>query len=507
MRIFCLVILSSLFTLNVASQEWENSKHFGGDGNYRIHEVEVDNNNIYVAGLLSGTNDTITSHGSFDVFLAKLDNELNLEWFKQIGGELFDDLYFDITVHKDIVYFLLGAQDTVYFAKDDTLISDGSHDVFLASYLSDGNVNYIKKIAGSSTAQRATSLDIDNNEDIIVGGFYTDSITFENDTIVSSGTNQYLGKFDIDGNYIWSKNIPGTNSRTRLTSINAYSDGYYIDGYFVDSLLFDIETITSTSSDVSDLFLYKTDYNGDGIWVRRGYGNGNDVTGSITKDDYGNIYYTGYFNSDTLTIDYDENIIAQDTLFNKGDFDIFINKYNREGNLQWTKAYQSPNREYAVDIAQNYGNLYIGGYYTDSIAFGNDTLISPFVDDRNMFVSIFDLEGNHLKANHILGSDNGADYIDGIALSKANHSYLGGYFKSSSLYVGDSTYTNSNTNALDGLVVEYFAPLSAAFTDQQNVSCPGSDNGMLVVKPYFGVPPYEYSWSHTDTLASDTATN
>ena len=39
-----------------------------------------------------------------------------------------------------------------------------------------------------------------------------------------------------------------------------------------------------------DVFIYKVDFTGDGLWVRQTYGDGAVKTGTITNDKYGNIW-------------------------------------------------------------------------------------------------------------------------------------------------------------------------------------------------------------------------
>ncbi len=62
-------------------------------------------------------------------------------------------------------------------------------------------------------------------------------------------------------------------------------------------------------------------------------------------------------------------------------------------------------------------------------------------------------------------------------------------------------------NKSDLFFAIYQHPLKAVITKQVNVSCNGLSDGMLQVTPYFGKPPFTYTWSHDANLHSTTADN
>ncbi len=68
-------------------------------------------------------------------------------------------------------------------------------------------------------------------------------------------------------------------------------------------------------------------------------------------------------------------------------------------------------------------------------------------------------------------------------------------------------YTSTNTNKSDLFFAIYQHPLKAVFTKHVNVSCNGLSDGMLQVTPYFGKPPFTYTWSHDANLHSNIAQN
>jgi uncharacterized protein (DUF2141 family) len=92
-----------------------------------------------------------------------------------------------------------------------------------------------------------------------------------------------------------------------------------------------------------------------------------------------------------------------------------------------------------------------------------------------------------------------------LDIAPDNTVYTGGYFTSSSIGIGDTTFNLHGTQ--DMFLGRFSSELAATFSDIQRPSCNGSSDGRLVVKPAFGVTPYSYSWSHDGTMNSDTASN
>ncbi|MCK5168258.1 MAG: SprB repeat-containing protein, partial [Bacteroidales bacterium] len=498
-----LYFLLFILPLGSFSQTWIISQHLKCDDDLRIYDIKKDiNDDFYIAGIFKGTFEGNISEGFFDIFIAKLNSNFNLEWIQTAGSS---SIEFDprIIIDKENNIFLLGAfRDSCVF-ENQYLKSDGNYDVFLAKYSSGGKLNWAKKIANYPSQQSPTDIDVDNDNNLIITGHYTDSIFIYDEKIVSPGKNNFYAKFDTSGAKLWVKNISGSSTGSRFANVKVYQNEYYFNGYFRDDMNFDLKTITSNVAGKQDLFLYKTDINGDGIWIRRTYGDDIDVTGSITGDNYGNVYFTGYFQSSTLSADSTETVLANQVLNHVNDFDIFILKYNKSGTLQLNKHFGKNGRDYGIDLNVNNDILYMSGYYSDTIVFGNDTLSSTGTSDRDMFLTSFDLNANPYNSISLGGTD-GDDIAAGAIVLNSGEAVMGGYFQSTTLTVGDSTYTNGGV--FDGIIAKYYAPLSTAFTKITNPTCNSQSNGELIITPIFGEMPYTYTWSHDGGLTDSTAT-
>ena len=91
--------------------------------------------------------------------------------------------------------------------------------------------------------------------------------------------------------------------------------------------------ILSTQLNSFDGYIQKLDSNGNLLWVYQVASFSANLVTSITTDNQGNIYATGYFRS---TVDFDPS--ENNTLLTSAQLnDVFILKLNENGNFIWVK--------------------------------------------------------------------------------------------------------------------------------------------------------------------------
>ncbi|MBU8892228.1 MAG: T9SS type A sorting domain-containing protein [Bacteroidales bacterium] len=507
-KLLLALILFSILSNRVFSQNFILSNSITSSSKVRTAELKKVSDGVLYYGDFIGTLN-VTGNPSADVrdiFLAKYNDSFELEWIQQIGGTLKDWAY-DLVVHDNYIYIVGRYQGTCIFDGGAEVLSALGivYDSFLAKYKLDGTFVWAKPFAYNEADQQATTIDVDKNDDLIIGGFYTDSITFEIDKFISAN-GMFYSKADTSGALLWVENIPTDNTGSKIQAISAFDDGYYFTGNVEGAATFDIGGIASNDPLFSDVFLYKTGFTGTGSWLRKtyGYGSADTKTGTITGDDYGNIYFTGLYGGTYIEVDENSSQISSQTLVNNGSLDAFIIKYNKTGDLSWHYNYGNAGEEWARDIEFKNGFLYLTGYFSDTLFVENDTLISSDPLDYDAILGMFDSEGNMLRAAHIEDANDGT--TSGIALSvdSENNAYWGGDFKASQITIGDSTFNKSGIQS--GFISKYKPTYTVAFTKKQNLTCNGDSDGELIVTPYFGVPPFNYNWSHDVGLNDSTAT-
>src|ERR1035438_914204 len=177
----------------------------------------------------------------------------------------------------------------------------------------------------------------DLNGNVFVTGIFHDTISFGSFTLYSlnpNGLNNiYIVKYNSSGIVLWAKSA---NDSAGLFSYSMAPDNLgnvYVTGYFAtSSIAFGSYTLTNPSNEVN-AFIVKYDPNGNVLWAKSSIGttNGEDYGNSITTDVNRNVYVTGYFTSQKLSF-------GTDTINNTGQSNIFIVKYDANGNLMWLKG-------------------------------------------------------------------------------------------------------------------------------------------------------------------------
>lgn len=504
-----LLLTGIVIAINITfAQNFILSNTITSNSQVTIVDMQKASDGTIVTGYFIGTLDVPAAYTAvaFDAFVAKYDEDFLLEWIQPITGS-FAEFPFGLTLHDNYIYLVGAYKGTCDFDGGSEILDAGTStfDAFLAKYNLDGNFVWAKPIAYNEADQQVRAIDIDKDDDLIIAGYYTDSINIIGNTFVEAN-GLFITKADTSGSVIWANSIATDDVNSRIEAVSAFNSGYYFSGNIKGSIDFDVKNISSSNASYTDAFLYKTDFTGNGLWLRKTYGSGDDDTrtGTITGDNFGNVYFTGFFGTSYIQVDENNTTVSSKQLTNNGSLDAFIIKYNKTGDLSWSYNYGNEGEEWARDIEYKNGFLYLTGYFSDTLYVEDDTLTSSDPDDNDALLAMFDAKGNLLRAAHILDSDNGT--VSGVALDidDENNAYWGGDYKATEIYIGDSTHTLAGTKS--GFISKYKPTFTVAFTKKQGITCNGSDDGELIVTPFFGVPPFDYNWSHDVDLNDSTAT-
>lgn len=238
----------------------------------------------------------------------------------------------------------------------------------------------------------------------------------------------------------WANRAGGTPSEEGTAISNDAEGNTYVTGFFSTSIsgpntdLFG--SIPVIGYNASDIFIAKYDSTGNLVWAKSAGGGLDDKSKGIALDINGNVYITGYFNSPVINFD---SISLNTTMGN----DLFIAKYNNNGDILWAKNVGGGSGDYSNSIATDeMGNSFITGYFTSaSILFGTTTLNNPFSASggHNYFIAKFDSSGNHVWARTATGSN-----VTGnsIRVNEAGNIFVSGFITGSVSF--DSINVTSN---------------------------------------------------------------
>lgn len=199
----------------------------------------------------------------------------------------------------------------------------------------------------------------------------------------------------------WAKSAGGTDY-DRGASITSTNDGnFLVAGTFQGSASFD--TITLTSDLYEDIFIAKYQSDGTLLWAKSAAssGSGGGFTGSVFEDNDGNIYLAGTFGYYSVTGGGGDITFDEETSFTSyGNQDIFLARYDADGNFDWAEHVGSWLSDKCVSTIDVHGNIIISGKLWETVYFneGSDTLV-PF-HGFDIFLAKYDPLGALLFYNN-----------------------------------------------------------------------------------------------------------
>ena len=263
---------------------------------------------------------TITGHA--DGLLLKLDATGSFLWARQFISPYPNPVYMaDVAVDGNGNCIIAGnfANDSLSIG-DTTLVSTGGNDIFLAKYLPDGTLDWVKQGTGSSR-NYAYDVATDPNGNIFLCGDYWYQAIFDTLLLIPGGL--FLVKYDPMGNVDWGKSAGGNNS-AKAYGVAAGPDGSVtLVGFYKSQIALGDTTLTTGQFDLNALMVnYQA--NGDFAWALQagdfGSGSGHqDEAYSVAMDATGAAVVTGYINDGTV-------IFNDTTLIGFGYHDVFVTK-------------------------------------------------------------------------------------------------------------------------------------------------------------------------------------
>jgi hypothetical protein len=203
-------IVSIIFASNFSySQKFKWVKPIGGTNADRLYDVKSDyyGNPISVgfssSNFISG-NDTVNNNGGNDIIILKQDKYGNYIWTRFFGSSA-EDIATSVAVDQNNNIFVAGSFSNSIMFDSITLTSNGGKDAFILKLNSNGDV--IKAISFGGTGNDACNdLAINNNGEIIIGGNYGGGFSFGGITLGHAGNNDvFFSKIDSTFNVVWLK--------------------------------------------------------------------------------------------------------------------------------------------------------------------------------------------------------------------------------------------------------------------------------------------------------------
>ncbi len=309
---------------------------------------------------------------------------------------------------------------------------------FLLLCLLAGIINYAQqfewaKNMGGSGSDQGLSITVDNSKYVYTTGRFPGTADFDPGSGIvnltsKGGEDIYVCKLNESGELVWAKSIGGGGADFGQSITVDASGNVYVTGVFNSTVDFDPGTGTHDLTSVGeyDIFILKLDSSGNFLWAKSIGGPFTEYGNSIVLDAWGNIYITGWFNS---SVDFDPGS-GTNFLISQGNMDVYIAKFDNDGNFVWAKNMGGSGFDYGyaidVDLA---GYLYIIGKFQNTVDFDPGTGVSNLTSNGgyDIFVSKFDTSGNFIWVKGIGGT--ATDQGNSIKADGNGNIYTTGFFQ------------------------------------------------------------------------------
>lgn len=391
------------------------ARPIGGTGGILAHAAGCGSDGaVYVAGAFTGTVDfdpgsgthTMTSAGSYDIFLCKLSDQGEFLWATRIGG-----------TSSDVCY---------------GMAVDGLGHLYM-------------------TGAFAGSVDFDPGPGVA---------TFPNPSVRDA----YLLKLDSAGGFLWVRRLPDTGEG-RGVSVTANDNGTVTwVGYCEGNATAEPSGSALPGYGELDLFALCYERNGDLVWARRMGGAQRDVPWSMCPAPESSVIITGQF---TGTADFDpgpetHTLIAAGT----GTTDVFVVKLNHSGELDWARRFGGADHDVGYGVASNiHGHAWVVGTYSATANLDDWPSDKALTSGGNSdyFVLRFDQTGEPVSLQGAGGTQQ--DLARAVVASDEGSVYLGGFFWGhADVLPGAPMYELSAAGDNDGFVVGLAPSLNVALS-------------------------------------------
>ncbi|MBP9159864.1 MAG: SBBP repeat-containing protein [Flavobacteriales bacterium] len=328
------------------------------------------------------------SGGYYDIYLCSFDLEGHLQWGKTIGGPNNEETRSVATDNEGNAYIageISGTFDADPGPGETLVDSHGSFDGMVAKYSTTGALVWAQAIGGAGD-DRGYDLAVRGGSNVYVTGYFADSVDFDPGTgdysyfAPNTWSNGFLLCLQQDGTFQWAANMGGDGTDSGRGVAVGPDGNVVVTGRFAKVMVLgsgvnaDTLICTIPSGDDADFFLAKYQPDGELIWGEGIGGPEENMPRGIATDLQGNIFVTGRTRA---TIDMDPG--PGDALFTAvGEFDLFLGKYDTDGNYVWGFLVGDTYHERGLNVAtDNAGSVFLTGWFTESPDFdpGPDTLI------------------------------------------------------------------------------------------------------------------------------------
>ncbi|MCW3103813.1 MAG: C-terminal target protein [Bacteroidetes bacterium] len=435
-------------------------------------------------------------------FVAKYDPAGNVLWGFKIGTND-DNVCNGVAIDSSGNIYVTGTfENTADFrglaSTTTNLTATGNFDVFIAKYNSAGQLLWVKK-GGGAAADAGLSVCL-NSSAVFITGYYSNSGSFGTfNTVANNATqNVFVCAYSFSGSELWLADA-GATQASFGRDIAADNSAVYLTGDFKGAALSIFNSsgiiaaaVTNTGPTKNDAYVLSYSTSGAFRWAGD-IGSTEDEKGYSVSASGNMLYVTGTLRANTNFPGYSANPVAASGTHT----DMYVAKLTKAaGTTQWVISEASSDDDGALCVANDeFGNVYVGGFYKNSISFaGGPTFTAGGGDGEQIFVVSYTPAGAYRWVRE--SGNNGRDEPYGIACSTLNEVYIAGEYKKDPVF-GGSTLTDDGGPNIFIAKIACPAILNNTISSSQTV-CTGTAPALLSGSlPSGGTPALTYAWEQS----------
>ena len=296
-------------------------------------------------------NKTVANYGGSDYWILKLDSNGNVQWQNVYGGGG-NETFYDVQLTSSVEYVVIGGSSSD-ISGNKTENSYGFEDYWIVKIDNSGSIIWDLTLGGDDY-DRAFTVIIDDNDDIVVGGFSLSNISGTKSEPSYGGQDLWITKINQSGLAIWDKTFGGDDDEDFCQLIVADNSYYIASSSYSNSSGLKSEN----SFGLNDLWLMKLSMDGSIIWDKTIGGGGVDGPAHAIFTGDNQILVNCISNSDI------SGYKSENAINNSPDF--WIVSIDTNGNFMWDKTIGGNSIDVPSFILEKADNNYIIGGYSDS---------------------------------------------------------------------------------------------------------------------------------------------
>lgn len=394
-----------------------------------------------------------------------------LEWAKLTGSVGSQEFGLATTTDKDLNVYTCGQFDgnngPVDFDPGPgvTNVTASYGDAFISKFDAAGNFKWVRYFGSRFGEEKIRSVKTDMQGNVYVTGECYDSVDFNPGGlggILKGGpwsADVFVVKYKPNGDFIWAKRMGSFNGGDIAYDMQLDdSANIYIIGEQSDTSDFDpgpgVHNLISGyyaawGSFLSDIFVCKLDSAGNFKWAGNfGSTDNYDYGYGITVDKFHNVYTTGKFRG---TADLNPSPTATATVTSTGAYDIFLCKWDVNGNYVWGNKLGGGSDDEGLNLAiDTFGNLYTTGHFANTADFdpGSGTTNITSRGGTDIYICRYTSNGDLTWARSIGGP--AYDYAEDLTLDVRGNPFVTGFFENSTVDLdpgpGTASFTSNGDN-------------------------------------------------------------